>query len=549
MSESGEPRARREASIVLVQNGQEPQIFPGAELTPEICQRIVEARDPRYDGIFFVAITTTRVYCRPVCPARVVHRERRRFFASAAAAEHAGYRPCLRCRPELAPGRALCDAVSRLASAAAHRIAAGALNGRSVAALARELCVSERHLRRALERELGVSPVELAQTHRLLLAKRLLADTDLSITRIAYASGFQSLRRFNAVFRDRYRMAPNALRRERRAARPARTDAANDLLHLTLSYRAPLAWDALLAHLGAEAVPGIEMIDGQRYARTVRVDGVSGVVIAEDDRGAHGAARGRTRPGSRRRDTHLRISLSSTLLPALMPLLAKLRQLFDLDAQPSVIDAHLAQAGLGMLVRRTPGVRVPGAIDGFEAALRLLLGLDATTTPTARALARRVMLTFGEALDSGVLGLTHLAPGAERVAEAGADRIAALGVARRRAAAIAAVARLAADGSVRLEPGADAAATQSALQEAAGIDASVASSIVMRALHWPNAFPAADRSLQCAAAVAGETALAEAAQAWRPWRAYAAMRLWQATREAAVPTRMEGAPAAVAVMP
>src|SRR5690606_32254480 len=155
---------------------------------------------------------------------------------------------------ELAPGRALCDAVSRLAVAAAHRIAAGALNGRSVAALARELCVGERHLRRALERELGVSPVELAQTHRLLLAKRLLADTDLPITRIAYASGFQSLRRFNAVFRDRYRMAPNALRRERRAARPARTAAQNDLLHLTLSYRAPLAWDALLAHLGAEAV-------------------------------------------------------------------------------------------------------------------------------------------------------------------------------------------------------------------------------------------------------------------------------------------------------
>src|SRR5690606_9486942 len=163
MSESGERPARREASIALVQNGQEPLIFPGAELTPEICQRIVEARDPRYDGVFFVAITTTRVYCRPVCPARVVHRERRRFFASAAAAEHAGYRPCLRCRPELAPGRALCDAVSRLASAAAHRIAAGALNGRSVVALARELCVSERHLRRALERELGVSPVELAQ--------------------------------------------------------------------------------------------------------------------------------------------------------------------------------------------------------------------------------------------------------------------------------------------------------------------------------------------------------------------------------------------------
>src|ERR687898_291367 len=182
-------------------------------LQADICQRAVHARDARFDGIFFVGITTTMVYCRPVCPARVSYPDRRRFFDSAAAAERAGYRPCLRCRPELAPGRALMDAVPRLARLAAQRIAAGALNGQSVADLARELGVSERHLRRALERELGGSPAELAQTHRLLLAKRLLADTSLPVTRIAFASGFQSLRRFNSVFRERYRLSPSALRR------------------------------------------------------------------------------------------------------------------------------------------------------------------------------------------------------------------------------------------------------------------------------------------------------------------------------------------------
>lgn len=503
----------------------EPAGYLGGELTPEICQRIVEARDPRFDGVFFVAITTTRVYCRPVCPARVVHRERRRFYATAAAAEHAGYRPCLRCRPELAPGRALCDAVPRLASTAAQRIAAGALNGGSVAKLARELCVSERHLRRALERELGISPVELAQTHRLLLAKQLLADTDLSITRIAYASGFQSLRRFNTVFRERYRMAPNALRRERRGARPARAGAGSDMLELTLSYRAPLAWTALLAQLRAEAVPGMDVIEERRYARTVRLNGVSGVVIARNSPAREAAGRARTKPENGRHNTQLTVALSPALLPALMPLLAKLRQLFDLDAEPSTIDAHLAHAGLGALVRRMPGVRVPGAIDGFEVALRLLLGLDAAATPEVREAARRTMHAFGEPIESGVPSLTRLAPGPDRIAEAGMDRIAAEGVPPQRATAIVMLARLVADGAVRLEPGADVPATHTALQGGAGIDACSATSIVMRALHWPDAFHAADRTLQHCAGADCEAALLDAAQAWRPWRAYAATRL------------------------
>jgi len=299
-------------------------------------QLAVDARDPRFDGVFFVGITTTRVYCRPCCPSRLAYDRHRRFFDSAAAAERAGFRPCLRCRPELAPGRGHTSlaAVSQLAQIATQRIAAGALNGRSVADLAAELGVSERHLRRALEREVSVSPLELAQTHRLLLAKRLIVDTNLPMTRVAYSSGFQSLRRFNVVFREQYRMPPSALRRGRRT--PARETGS---LRLTLSYRAPLDWDALVAGAGREA--------------TVSIDGHNGRVSVENS------------PA----DAYLVVEIAESLLPVLMPLIAGVRRVFDLDAEPALIDAHLAANGLAELVARHPGVRLPGVLESLEGAL------------------------------------------------------------------------------------------------------------------------------------------------------------------------------------
>ena len=299
----------------------------------EAYQLAVDARDRRFDGVFFVAITTTHVYCRPCCPSRLAYDRHRRFFDSAAAAERAGFRPCLRCRPELAPGRGMnaLAPVSRLAQTAAQRIAAGALNGRSVADLAAELGVSERHLRRALEREVRVSPLELAQTHRLLLAKRLIVDTDLPMTRVAYASGFQSLRRFNTVFREQYRMPPSALRRGRRGAEREQRP-----LRLTLAYRPPFAWDAL---------------DVPRDAM-VTIDGVRGHVTIENS-----AA-----------ESYLIVEITESLLPVLMPLIAGLRRVFDLDAEPALIDAHLAAGGLGHLVARWPGVRVPGSFTGLTGA-------------------------------------------------------------------------------------------------------------------------------------------------------------------------------------
>lgn len=487
-------------------------------LDADICIRALGARDPRFDGLFFVGITSTHIYCRPVCPARVSYPDHRRFFDSAAAAEGAGFRPCLRCRPELAPGRAIIDAVPRLANVAAHRIAAGALNGRSVRDLAHDMGVSERHLRRALEREIGVSPLELAQTHRLLLAKRLLADTSLSVTRVAYASGFQSLRRFNAVFRERYRMSPTALRRGTRSLDHesplpmSRTESPADdsPLTLTLAYRPPFAWETLLDTLRERALPGVESITDGTYSRTVRLAGRAGVVTVN-----RGDAR------RRRTASSLTVRLSASLLPVLMPLLARLRRLFDLDAEPTVIDAQLMQGGLEDLVLARPGTRLPGAFDGFETALALLVDDP-----------RRIVDAYGEPFDTGDDSLTHLAPTPHRIAAATANDLVRLGAGSARATAVVALAKLVSSGALELEPGSDVDETYTALTEA-GVDDTLATSILARALQWPDAFPSSAEFLQRAAGASSQAELEAHAESWRPWRAYAALHLALAnTRDA-----------------
>ena len=485
-----------------------------------VCARALGARDARFDGLFFVGITSTRIYCRPVCPARVSYPERRRFFESAAAAEGAGFRPCLRCRPELAPGRALVDAVPRLAHVAAHRIAAGALNDGSVAELANDLGVSERHLRRALEREVGVSPLELAQTHRLLLAKRLLVDTALPVTRIAYASGFQSLRRFNAAFHERYRMSPSALRRghTRESLGPYRLASSQHEpapLRLTLAYREPLAWDALLAVLRRDGLPGVEVVDGRSYGRTVRLGQRVGSVFVHRDL----PKAGRPAPPC------LTVDLSPVLLPALMPLLARLRHLFDLDAEPTVIDAHLEQGGLGELVADHPGLRIPGAFDGFEVALGSLVRSGSRSASSARETMRRLVEVLGAPIETGHPSLTHLAPSAASIAEAGVSNLTMMGLGRSVVEAIVRVATMIVEGSFHLEPGSDVNATHRALVSVDGVTGATAAAIIARALQWPDAFAASDRLLRRAVGARSMSELVARAEAWRPWRAYAAMHL------------------------
>lgn len=467
-------------------------------LDPAVCARAIGARDARFDGLFYVAIVTTGIYCRPVCPSRAASQRNRRFFASAAAAELAGFRPCLRCRPELAPGQAVIDSVPRLAQVAVRRIAAGALNGRGVPDLARDLGVSARHLRRALEREVGASPVELAQTHRLLLAKQLLADTALPVTRVAYAAGFQSLRRFNTVFRERYRMSPTTIRRRIRTTQgaPEPTGTSDhdifgaSAVRLVLAYRAPLAWDVLLDQLRQDALPGVETIAGMRYTRAVRVGTHTGLVAVE--------------PMSDR--PQVQVTLTATLLPVLMEVLARLRQVFDLDAEPEVVDDYLSRTDLAPLVARHRGVRIPGALDGFDAALHLVL--------EGSGAGARVTQDLGEPITSGDETLNRLAPSADRVAGAGAPRLVALGLSPKRAETLAALARAVADGVLKLEPGREVAPTREALLAIPGVQEPLAAGILLRALHWPDAFP-----------IAGPRELLARAEQWRPWRGYAALHL------------------------
>jgi AraC family transcriptional regulator of adaptative response / DNA-3-methyladenine glycosylase II len=471
------------------------------ELDTEACYQALAAHDARFDGVFFVGVASTGIYCRPVCPAKTPRRERCAFYRSAAAAERAGYRPCRRCRPELAPGSAPVDAVGRLAAAALGRIEAGALGELSLEELATELGVTGRHLRRAVEREFGVSPVELAQTGRLLFAKRLLTDTNLPVTEVAFASGFSSLRRFNALFRERYRLNPTQLRRERAGpAAPAET------LAFEVAYRPPLDWPALLAFLGGRGFDGVEAVDGDRYARTVALGACQGWLAVAPVAG---------------RDA-LRVEVAASLAPVLLPLTARVKRLFDLAARPEAIAAQL-----GPLAAARPGLRVPGAFDGFEIGIRAILGQQVSVR-AATTLAGRLAAALGEPIATPFPQLARRFPTPEQVAAAEFDALRAVGIPAARAHSLRSLARAVADGGLRLEPGGDVEATIARLRQLPGIGEWTAQYVAMRALAWPDAFPHTDLGIRQAL---GETApgrILARAEAWRPWRAYAAMHLWKA---------------------
>ncbi len=476
----------------------------------DACLAALRARDARFDGVFFVGVTTTGVYCRPICPARTPGADRCRFFASAALAERAGFRACLRCRPELAPGRhrrVPVDAVPALAAAAARLIDAGFLGDRSVADLADRLGVSDRHLRRALASELGVSPVELAQTRRLALAKQLLHDTDLGLAEIAFAAGFASVRRFNAAFRARFGRAPSALRRDAATARAAD---AGDAVTLRLDARPPLDAAALLAFLAARAVPGVERVDAAGYHRGVVVDGAAGWLVA------------RPAPG---KAAALELRLAASLVPRLPAVLARARALFDLDADPDAIGRHLARdPRLAAAVRARPGLRVPGAFDGWEVAVRAILGQQISVA-AATTLAGRLVERLGGTIPAAPPGLDRTMPSPAALLAAGEAAVAAIGLPAARARTLLALADAVSRGAIDLAPGAEPARTHAALTAIAGIGPWTASYVAMRALAWPDAFLAGDLIVR--RALGGTAAAAERASApWRPWRAYAVLHLW-----------------------
>jgi AraC family transcriptional regulator of adaptative response / DNA-3-methyladenine glycosylase II len=474
------------------------------QLDPDLCYRGLNARDSRFDGLFYVGVTSTRIYCRPICPTRVPRQGNCRFFANAASAEREGFRPCLRCRPELAPGGAPVDAVGRLAAAAVARIEAGALNEGSFDTLAAGLGISGRQLRRAVERHYGVAPVELAQTRRLLLAKQLLTETQLRIADVAFAAGFSSLRRFNHLFQTRYRLSPGALRRS------LPQSAAADSIVLKLAYRPPLDWDGLLGFLVGRGAAGVEAADGSRYLRAVRIGGHAGWIAVQPAPKEHA----------------LQVEVAPTLLPVLTPLLARLRRLFDLDANPQAIAAHLsADERLRAAVERRPGLRVPGAFDGFELALRAVLGQQ-VTVKAATTIFGRFARAYGEPLPTPFPAVTCTGPRAAPIAAASAGEIAGLGMPGARARSVLALARAVCEGRVRLEPGADPEQARAALLELPGFGDWTAQYVAMRALRDPDAFPASDLGIYRALGVSKPREAIAAAEAWRPWRAYAVLHLW-----------------------
>ncbi|HEY3500897.1 MAG TPA: AlkA N-terminal domain-containing protein [Polyangiaceae bacterium] len=476
-------------------------------LDEEACYRAVLARDPRFDGRFFTCVTSTGIYCRPICPARTPKLENCRFVPSAAAAQELGFRPCLRCRPELSPHLAAFRGTEATVERALALIGDGALDGDTgVDALAERLGLGERQLRRLFERHLGASPVSVAQTRRVLFALQLVTETSLSMAEVALASGFGSVRRFNAVFSALYRRPPATLRRSGRAPKTSSVT-------LKLSYRPPYAWDAMLAFFAARAIPGVELVEGGRYARTVAVDGAIGAI--------------EVRPGGDALIATLRIP-AVRALPALV---AHIRRAFDLDADVETIAAHLGRdPGLLPLVQERPGLRTPGGWDPFEQAVRTVLGQQ-VTVGAARKLAKRLVELAGREVAPELTGnaaLCRLFPGPAEVLASDLD---ALGMPRARRAAIASLCRAAGDPALfDRHSGLEDAVTR--LMQLDGFGPWTAEYIALRALGHADAFPAGDvalqRSVTNGAPRITETLLRARAEAWRPWRAYAAQHLWTA---------------------
>jgi AraC family transcriptional regulator, regulatory protein of adaptative response / DNA-3-methyladenine glycosylase II len=423
-----------------------------------------------------------------------------RFYSSAAAAEGAGFRPCLRCRPERAPGLASVDAVSRLVAAAIAGIEEHALSSAKVGELAASLGVSDRHLRRVTESELGVSPIELAQTQRLLLAKRLLGETRLSQTEIAFASGFGSVRRFNALFKSRYGLSPRDLRGTAKA--PAG-------LHCQLEFRPPFAWKSLLEFLRLRAIPGIEMADATHYRRTVSIEQHDGWIAV---------SRGK-KPNA------LNVEISPSLAPVIGAVIARVKRLFDLGAVPDAVSALLSRDPLlANTVRRIPGLRVAGAFDGFELAVRAILGQQ-VSVKGATTMAGRWAQRFGTPIATPYVELNRLTPTVQRIVAATVDEIAALGIIGARARCLTLLAAAVRERKIALTFAPNVEAQIDALMSLPGIGPWTAQYIAMRALHWPDAFPSGDLML-LRAANATETKLQQLAEGWRPWRAYATHYLW-----------------------
>jgi AraC family transcriptional regulator of adaptative response / DNA-3-methyladenine glycosylase II len=478
----------------------------------ETCYRALQSRDARFDGLIFVGVSSTGVYCRPVCPARTPKFQHCEFFASAAAAQDAGFRPCLRCRPETAPDLPSWQGTSSTVSRALALIAEGILDGEGngVHRLADRLGLGDRQLRRLFLQHLGASPISVAQTHRVLFAKQLIHETRMPMIEVAMASGFGSLRRFNETFQQLFHQPPSALRRHGAEAVDEKD------VRLQLRYRPPYDWSSMLSFLCAHAIPGVEAIEGGRYFRTLELNGELGSVevLHQIDR----------------ESLSVRIRVPNVrLLPAIV---CRARRLFDLGADIATIDSHLsADSFLAPLIARRPGLRAPSGWDGFETAVRAVLGQQITVA-AARRYAGQLVERHGRVVPKALRilpQLTHAFPTPERLA----NNPIGLAMPAARLRAVQAVAEAAITNPNLFRPTGDIDDTISKLRRIPGVGEWTALYIALRANRETDAFPATDVGLlRGAAALRGEKTsaadLLALAEAWRPWRAYAAQHLWTA---------------------
>lgn len=463
----------------------------------------LKARDARFDGRLFVGVTSTGVYCRPVCRVRTPRRENCRFFDTRAQAEAAAFRPCMKCRPEIAPGLSQMDSSRTLADTAARWIEHAVHSGNDVAVpqLAARLGVTDRHLRRIFLAAHGVAPHDYLSTQRLLLAKQLLTDTRLPVTQVALAAGFSSLRRFNAAFAERYRFNPTQLRREGAAPSAAQS--------LRLAYRPPYDVQAVIGFFAKREMLGVEHVHGNTLRRTLG--------LLHQDQRVTGWVEARFVP--ERHEVH--VNTSTSLSPMLGDVMRRVRQWLDLDADPQQIDPAMAL----LPVPLRPGTRLPGTLDGFEVAMRVILGQQ-VTVKAARTLVQRLVGCLGQPVDTPFAELTHVFPSAAAVAAADPETIGKLGIVRQRVKAMQALAAEMAAGRLELHRGAAIESTLDALRALPGVGEWTAQVIAMRALAWPDAWPASDIGLMNALGHRDAKLITALAEPWRPWRAYAVMRLW-----------------------
>lgn len=477
------------------------------ELDLAICEQARLTRDPRFDGRFFIGITSTGIYCRPICPSPHAKRTHVCFFPTAAAAAAAGFRPCLRCRPEVAPGTPAWRGTSDTVNHALRLISEGMLDDDDVDTLAMHVGVSARHLSRLFMQHLGTRPIAVAQTRRLHFAKQLITDTGLPMSQVALIAGFQSVRRFNDMIHQVYRRSPTELRRFTEADRAG---SGAEEYRFELAYRPPYDWESLMAFLGARATPGVEAVRDGCYYRSIRLNSMSGTVEVGRIKGRHAL--------------YVRIRFPD---PAqLLTIISRIRTMFDLTADPEMVSQHLSRDPLlAPLVRDHPGLRVPGAWDGFEMTVRAILGQQ-IRVETATRLAGRLTMAFGHPLgEMAAYGLTHSFPEPATLAQ-----VEIAGLPGTRKHAIQSLARAVADGRIVFNAALTGGDLPQCFKSINGIGEWTIQYVAMRVLNDPNAFPAPDRVLR---RVAGQDRLftkgwlLRRAEPWKPWRAYAAMYLWR----------------------